>query len=151
MEVTHRLAVGVLAVGVHSVTTHTQLWPSRSEGISHTHTHTHTHTRYGGPGQELAQRVQPTAGEASPEHARGGGGQTGGQAWYFALAQPQRPEMAPCGLRAGREGSGASGDGLGRLVSVNLKTCGVKPGEVCTRSLVGFFRRESCWASQQSR
>lgn len=37
----------------------------------------HTHTRYGGPGQELAQRVQPTAGEASPEHARGGGGQTG--------------------------------------------------------------------------
>ena len=40
MEVSHRLAVGVLAVGVHSVTTHTQPWPSRS-GIGRGH-HTHT-------------------------------------------------------------------------------------------------------------
>lgn len=51
--------------------------------------------------------VQPIAAEASPEHARGGRGQPAGQAWYFAPAQSQRPEMAPVGTRAGHDGSGA--------------------------------------------
>lgn len=88
---------------LHPRHTHTHTLCPRNAARSDTHTHTYT-----------VRGMQRAGGGANPEHARSVGGQPGGQAWYPALAQPQRPEMTACvgprlGVRAAEPAERVSG------------------------------------------